>query len=86
MVYYQDGTLLDMISVMINMIHYYELSDLLEMPKVAERVFGFLKALFARYALIVSFLSNDDFMFIMRLVISGVACESAWRRSLLMSR
>lgn len=86
MVYYQDGTLLDMISVMINMIHYYELSDLLEMPKVAERVFGFLKALFARYALIVSFLSNDDFMFIMRLVISGVACESTWRRSLLMPR
>ena len=86
MVYYQDGTLLDMSSVMINMIHYYELSDLLEMPKVAERVFGFLKALFARYALIVSFLSNDDFMFIMRLVISGVACESTWRRSLLMPR
>lgn len=86
MVYYQDGTLLDMISMMINMIHYYELNDLLEMPKVAEKVFGFLKALFAQYALIVSFLSNDDFMFIMRLVISGIACESAWRKSLLMPR
>ena len=86
MVYYQDGTLLDMISMMINMIHYYELSDLLEMPKVAEKVFGFLKALFAQYALIVSFLSTDDFRCIMRLVISGSACESAWRKSLLMPR
>lgn len=76
MLYYQDDTLLVLIHTLTLLIRPYELSDLLQAPKMAEGVFGFLKELFKSYMLVVSFLPSDDFVFLINLILSGLGCES----------
>ena len=48
MLYYQDNSLLELIHTLTRMVRPYELTDLLQTPKTAERVFGCLA------------ISNDD--------------------------
>ena len=76
MLYYQDNSLLELIHTLTRMVRPYELTDLLQTPKTAERVFGFLKELFKSYMLVVSLLPNEDFVFFVQLILSGLGCES----------
>ena len=76
MLYYQDSTILSLLSSFSVVIQRLSFQDLLSMMKLCHAMFSFLKVIVTENILVVSNLPPALFQYFMNLLFQGISCDA----------